>query len=46
MVNKSDFWQVLPQLEGQDLLLISFLPGISEELLFRGAFIPALGGSW
>ena len=38
--------QVLTPLEPQDVLLISFLPGFSEELLFRGAAVPALGARW
>ena len=38
--------QVLANLSSADLLWVSFLPGFSEELLFRGALIPALGGGW
>ncbi|XP_011086710.1 uncharacterized protein LOC105168352 [Sesamum indicum] len=35
--------QVLTSLEPLDYLLIAFLPGISEELLFRGALLPLFG---
>ena len=38
--------QVLANLSCADLLWVSFLPGFSEELLFRGALIPALGAEW
>eukprot|EP00898_Chlorokybus_atmophyticus_P002709 jgi/Chlat1/3439/Chrsp23S03756 len=35
--------QVLSNLQPLDLLWVSFLPGIGEELLFRGALLPAIG---
>ncbi|KAK6160318.1 hypothetical protein DH2020_003699 [Rehmannia glutinosa] len=35
--------QVLTSLEPLDYLVVAFLPGISEELLFRGAILPLLG---
>ena len=38
--------QVLTPLSGADLLWLAALPGISEELLFRGALIPALSPDW
>eukprot|EP00747_Dinoflagellata_sp_TGD_P217989 gnl/TRDRNA2_/TRDRNA2_90303_c0_seq1.p1 gnl/TRDRNA2_/TRDRNA2_90303_c0~~gnl/TRDRNA2_/TRDRNA2_90303_c0_seq1.p1 ORF type:complete len:402 (-),score=69.69 gnl/TRDRNA2_/TRDRNA2_90303_c0_seq1:156-1361(-) len=39
--------QVLTPLDGPaDLLQVSVLPAVGEELLFRGALIPALGGGW
>uniref|UniRef100_A9TU87 CAAX prenyl protease 2/Lysostaphin resistance protein A-like domain-containing protein n=1 Tax=Physcomitrium patens TaxID=3218 RepID=A9TU87_PHYPA len=38
--------QVLSSLELNDYLLVSFLPGISEELLFRGAILPLIGVDW
>ncbi len=38
--------QVLQNLAPFDLLWVSFLPGISEELLFRGALIPSLYPDW
>jgi len=38
--------QVLTPLAWYDLLWVAALPGISEELLFRGALIPALSPDW
>ncbi|CAM6087899.1 unnamed protein product [Calypogeia fissa] len=38
--------QVLTSLEAVDLLTISFLSGISEEFLFRGALLPFWGPDW
>ncbi|XP_022962103.1 uncharacterized protein LOC111462659 isoform X3 [Cucurbita moschata] len=38
--------QVLTSLQPIDYALVAFLPGISEELLFRGALIPLLGFNW
>ncbi|KAL0385423.1 UNVERIFIED_CONTAM: hypothetical protein Sradi_2936600 [Sesamum radiatum] len=38
--------QVLTSLEPLDYLLVAFLPGISEELLFRGALLPLFGVNW
>ena len=38
--------QVLPQLEALDIVWLAALPGISEELLFRGALIPSLYPDW
>ena len=38
--------QVMPQLEALDILWLAALPGISEELLFRGALIPSLYPDW
>lgn len=39
--------QVLTPLDGPaDLLQVSVLPAVGEELLFRGALLPALGGGW
>ncbi|MED6168286.1 hypothetical protein PIB30_010344 [Stylosanthes scabra] len=35
--------QVLSSLQPLDYLFVAFLPGISEELLFRGAILPLLG---
>ncbi|KAF7813650.1 CAAX amino terminal protease [Senna tora] len=35
--------QVLTSLEPLDYMVVAFLPGISEELLFRGALVPLLG---
>ncbi|KAK6160311.1 hypothetical protein DH2020_003692 [Rehmannia glutinosa] len=35
--------QVLTSVEPLDYLVVAFLPGISEELLFRGAILPLLG---
>lgn len=43
--NKSN-QQVLQNLAPFDLLWVSFLPGISEEFLFRGALIPSLYPDW
>ncbi|XP_073304862.1 uncharacterized protein [Primulina huaijiensis] len=38
--------QVLTSLEPLDYLAVAFLPGISEELLFRGALLPLFGINW
>ncbi|KAI3423055.1 uncharacterized protein J3R85_011347 [Psidium guajava] len=38
--------QVLTSLEPVDYLVVSFLPGISEELLFRGTLLPLSGNNW
>ncbi|XP_057530298.1 uncharacterized protein LOC130808807 isoform X1 [Amaranthus tricolor] len=38
--------QVLTSLEAYDYLIVAFLPGISEELLFRGGMLPLLGLTW
>nr|XP_043626466.1 uncharacterized protein LOC122597938 [Erigeron canadensis] len=35
--------QVLTSLEPLDYVIVAFLPGISEELLFRGALLPLFG---
>ena len=37
---------ILSPLVLPDVLWLGLLPGISEELLFRGMMLPALGGSW
>lgn len=38
--------QVLSSLQPLDYLVVAFLPGISEELLFRGALLPLFGFDW
>ncbi|KAK2972197.1 hypothetical protein RJ640_030742, partial [Escallonia rubra] len=38
--------QVLSSLEPLDYIIVAFLPGISEELLFRGAMLPLFGLNW
>ncbi|KAK7318693.1 hypothetical protein RJT34_03399 [Clitoria ternatea] len=38
--------QVLSSLQPLDYTVVAFLPGISEELLFRGAILPLLGLNW
>lgn len=38
--------QVLSSLEPLDYIMVSLLPGISEELLFRGALLPLFGINW
>lgn len=38
--------QVLKNLQPLDVLWVATLPGISEELLFRGALIPVLYPDW
>lgn len=38
--------QVLTSLEPFDYIIVAFLPGISEELLFRGALLPLFGLNW
>ncbi|XP_054785801.1 uncharacterized protein LOC129292257 isoform X2 [Prosopis cineraria] len=38
--------QVLTSLQPLDYMAVAFLPGISEELLFRGALLPLLGMNW
>jgi uncharacterized protein len=37
---------VLEPLAWSDLLWLGLLPGMSEELLFRGVMLPALGANW
>ncbi|GAB2280568.1 hypothetical protein Dimus_015195 [Dionaea muscipula] len=37
---------VLTSLEPFDYLIVAFLPGIGEELLFRGALLPVFGFDW
>ncbi|CAI9093298.1 OLC1v1028767C1 [Oldenlandia corymbosa var. corymbosa] len=39
-------YQVLSSLEPLDYLVVAFLPGISEEMLFRGALLPLFGINW
>lgn len=38
--------QVLSSLQPIDYLLVAVLPGMGEELLFRGAMLPLLGLNW
>ncbi|XP_057949435.1 uncharacterized protein LOC131144672 isoform X1 [Malania oleifera] len=38
--------QVLSSLEPLDYILVAVLPGVSEELLFRGALLPLFGANW
>lgn len=38
--------QVLTPLGAADILLVAGLPAVSEELLFRGALIPAIYPDW
>ncbi|KAJ0972832.1 hypothetical protein J5N97_020791 [Dioscorea zingiberensis] len=38
--------QVLSSLQPLDYIIVAFLPGISEELLFRGALLPIFGLDW
>ncbi|KAK4765533.1 hypothetical protein SAY86_026623 [Trapa natans] len=38
--------QVLTSLEPLDYPVVAFLPGVGEELLFRGALIPVIGLNW
>ncbi|CAH9117356.1 unnamed protein product [Cuscuta europaea] len=38
--------QVLTSLEPFDYIVMSFLPGVSEEFLFRGALLPLFGVNW
>ncbi|KAH9625124.1 hypothetical protein KSS87_005829 [Heliosperma pusillum] len=38
--------QVLTSLQTFDYPIVAFLPGISEELLFRGALLPLFGLNW
>ncbi|WVZ25577.1 hypothetical protein V8G54_004121 [Vigna mungo] len=38
--------KVLSSLQPLDYIVVAFLPGISEELLFRGAILPLLGTNW
>ena len=37
---------ILDPLALPDVIWLGLLPGISEELLFRGVMFPALGGNW
>ncbi|GLT41606.1 hypothetical protein SLA2020_156570 [Shorea laevis] len=38
--------QVLTSLQPLDYLVVAFLPGVSEELFFRGALLPLFGFDW
>ncbi|KAJ6725732.1 CAAX AMINO TERMINAL PROTEASE FAMILY PROTEIN [Salix purpurea] len=38
--------QVLTSLQPSDYVVVSFLPGVTEELLFRGALLPLFGMDW
>ncbi|KAK4753614.1 hypothetical protein SAY87_001718 [Trapa incisa] len=38
--------QVLTSLKPLDYPVVAFLPGVGEELLFRGALIPVIGLNW
>ncbi|KAL3582690.1 hypothetical protein D5086_017022 [Populus alba] len=38
--------QVLTSLQPLDYLVVSFFPGVTEELLFRGALLPLFGMDW
>ncbi|KAG2264319.1 hypothetical protein Bca52824_071398 [Brassica carinata] len=38
--------QILTSLEPLDYLVVASLPGISEEMLFRGGLMPLFGTSW
>ncbi|GLT86579.1 hypothetical protein SLE2022_047120 [Rubroshorea leprosula] len=38
--------QVLTSLQPLDYLVVAFLPGVGEELLFRGALLPLFGFDW
>ncbi|KAF9677846.1 hypothetical protein SADUNF_Sadunf08G0150200 [Salix dunnii] len=38
--------QVLTSLQPLDYIVVSFLPGVTEELLFRGALLPLFGMDW
>lgn len=38
--------QVLGSLQPLDYMVVAFLPGISEEFLFRGALLPLFGLNW
>ncbi|KAJ6321455.1 hypothetical protein OIU77_011515 [Salix suchowensis] len=38
--------QVLTSLQPLDYVVVSFLPGVTEELLFRGALLPLFGMDW
>ncbi|XVF85126.1 hypothetical protein PTKIN_Ptkin17bG0093300 [Pterospermum kingtungense] len=38
--------QVLSSLQPYDYLVVAFLPGMSEELFFRGALLPVFGFDW
>ncbi|MCS6959019.1 MAG: CPBP family intramembrane glutamic endopeptidase [Pseudanabaenaceae cyanobacterium SKYGB_i_bin29] len=40
------FWLVVAPLTYQDLVWLGVLPGLSEEMLFRGILLPALGSNW
>lgn len=46
--NSADFYleMVLSPLVLPDLLWLGLLPGLSEELLFRGVMLPAIGLNW
>ncbi|XP_058192736.1 uncharacterized protein LOC131309992 [Rhododendron vialii] len=38
--------QVLTSLQPLDYMIVAFLPGVTEELLFRGALLPLFGINW
>ncbi|XP_068327572.1 uncharacterized protein [Pyrus communis] len=38
--------QVLTSLQPFDYIIVAFLPGVSEEILFRGALLPLFGSNW
>ncbi|XP_028117001.1 uncharacterized protein LOC114314743 isoform X3 [Camellia sinensis] len=38
--------QVLASLQPLDYMIVAFVPGVSEELLFRGALLPLFGMNW
>ncbi|XP_059657776.1 uncharacterized protein LOC132304216 isoform X2 [Cornus florida] len=38
--------QILTPLQPLDYMVVAFLPGVSEELLFRGALLPLFGLDW
>ncbi|OAY78206.1 hypothetical protein ACMD2_21726, partial [Ananas comosus] len=38
--------QILSSLQPLDYVVVAFLPGISEELLFRGGLMPLFGLNW
>lgn len=46
--HSADFYLklVLEPLHWPDLIWLALLPGLSEELLFRGVMLPALGMNW
>ncbi|XP_050117534.1 uncharacterized protein LOC126595199 [Malus sylvestris] len=38
--------EALTSLQPLDYIIVAFLPGVSEELLFRGALLPLFGSNW